>query len=309
MSSDNGGGAPRPEETLGESLDGGGGDDRPPICRRWPQHCLPGASSAMSRARPGNGRTRTLGPAPRGLPTINAGARPGRLSPTCQRPRRREPRCRVRRSRTLAHHSGRRCWTCRRRTPTSTRRSPASWPKPGRTRRRPRTHHAPRGLAPRGRRDGQHPRRPGSPGGGRDDRPGNQMTRRSILTLSDLFRRGRERILRGWTQHAPARTAAGTMCGGERPRRRRVVRGGSCLVQRRHGPRLHQRPVLRAVPRGPGGAPANAGPALPGRRPRRAPRSLERRVPPHPGRRRPPVQRDFRPGRGPGRRLNEDQDR
>ena len=43
------------------------------------------------------------------------------------------------------------------------------------------------------------------------------MTTRSILTLSELLRRGRERILRGWTQHAPARTAAGAMCGADDP--------------------------------------------------------------------------------------------
>ena len=29
--------------------------------------------------------------------------------------------------------------------------------------------------------------------------------------------RGRERLLRGWTQHAPARTASGTMCGASDP--------------------------------------------------------------------------------------------
>ena len=34
-----------------------------------------------------------------------------------------------------------------------------------------------------------------------------------VLTLIELLRRGRERILRGWTQHAPARTITGTMCG------------------------------------------------------------------------------------------------
>ncbi len=39
----------------------------------------------------------------------------------------------------------------------------------------------------------------------------NQKQR--MLTLIELLRRGRERILRGWTQHAPARTAKGTMCG------------------------------------------------------------------------------------------------
>ncbi len=34
-----------------------------------------------------------------------------------------------------------------------------------------------------------------------------------MLTLIELLRRGRDRILRCWTQHAPARTAKGTMCG------------------------------------------------------------------------------------------------
>ena len=34
-----------------------------------------------------------------------------------------------------------------------------------------------------------------------------------MLSLLELLRHGRERILRGWTQHAPARTASGTMCG------------------------------------------------------------------------------------------------
>ena len=92
------------------------------------------------------------------------------------------------------------------------------------------------------------------------------MTTRSILTLSELLRRGRERILRGWTQHAPARTATGTMCGADDPAAVAWVRGGGRLVQRRHGPRLHQRPVLRAVPRGPGRVSANAGRSLPGRR-------------------------------------------
>ena len=43
------------------------------------------------------------------------------------------------------------------------------------------------------------------------------MTTRSILTLNELLRRGRERILQGWTQHAPARTAKGTMCGANDP--------------------------------------------------------------------------------------------
>ena len=43
------------------------------------------------------------------------------------------------------------------------------------------------------------------------------MTTRSILTLSKLLRRGRERILRGWTQHAPACTATGTLCGANDP--------------------------------------------------------------------------------------------
>ena len=38
-----------------------------------------------------------------------------------------------------------------------------------------------------------------------------------MLTLLELLRRGRERILRGWTQHAPARTARGTMCGASDP--------------------------------------------------------------------------------------------
>ena len=38
-----------------------------------------------------------------------------------------------------------------------------------------------------------------------------------ILTLTELLHRGRERILRGWTQHAPAMTARGTMCGASDP--------------------------------------------------------------------------------------------
>ena len=38
-----------------------------------------------------------------------------------------------------------------------------------------------------------------------------------MLTLIDLLRRGRERILHEWTQHAPARTARGTMCGASDP--------------------------------------------------------------------------------------------
>ena len=38
-----------------------------------------------------------------------------------------------------------------------------------------------------------------------------------LLTLIELLRRGRERILRGWTQHAPARTEKGTMCGASDP--------------------------------------------------------------------------------------------
>ena len=38
-----------------------------------------------------------------------------------------------------------------------------------------------------------------------------------MLTLIELLRRGRERILRGWTQHAPATTARGTMCGASDP--------------------------------------------------------------------------------------------
>ena len=44
----------------------------------------------------------------------------------------------------------------------------------------------------------------------------NQKNQR-MLTLIELLRRGRERILRGWTQHAPARTAKGTMCGASDP--------------------------------------------------------------------------------------------
>ena len=38
-----------------------------------------------------------------------------------------------------------------------------------------------------------------------------------MLTPIELLRRGRERILRGWTQHAPARTVKGTMCGASDP--------------------------------------------------------------------------------------------
>ena len=38
-----------------------------------------------------------------------------------------------------------------------------------------------------------------------------------MLTLIELLRTGHERILRGWTQHAPARTAKGTMCGASDP--------------------------------------------------------------------------------------------
>ena len=38
-----------------------------------------------------------------------------------------------------------------------------------------------------------------------------------MLTLIELLRRGRQRILRGWTQHAPAMTAKGTMCGASDP--------------------------------------------------------------------------------------------
>ena len=38
-----------------------------------------------------------------------------------------------------------------------------------------------------------------------------------MLTLIELLRHGRERILRGWTQHAPARAARGTMCGASDP--------------------------------------------------------------------------------------------
>ena len=38
-----------------------------------------------------------------------------------------------------------------------------------------------------------------------------------MLTLTELLDRSRERILRGWTQHAPARTASGTMCGASDP--------------------------------------------------------------------------------------------
>ena len=38
-----------------------------------------------------------------------------------------------------------------------------------------------------------------------------------MLTLIELLRRGRERILRGWTQHAPARIASQAMCGASDP--------------------------------------------------------------------------------------------
>ena len=38
-----------------------------------------------------------------------------------------------------------------------------------------------------------------------------------MLTLIELLRRGRERIRRGWTQHAPARTASAAMCGASDP--------------------------------------------------------------------------------------------
>ena len=38
-----------------------------------------------------------------------------------------------------------------------------------------------------------------------------------MLTPIELLRRGRKRLLRGWTQHAPARTASGTMCGASDP--------------------------------------------------------------------------------------------
>ena len=38
-----------------------------------------------------------------------------------------------------------------------------------------------------------------------------------MLTLIELLRRGRERILHAWTQHAPARTARVTTCGASAP--------------------------------------------------------------------------------------------
>ena len=38
-----------------------------------------------------------------------------------------------------------------------------------------------------------------------------------MLTPIELLCRGRERILRGWTQHVPARTASGTICGASDP--------------------------------------------------------------------------------------------
>ena len=44
------------------------------------------------------------------------------------------------------------------------------------------------------------------------------MTRnKPMLTLLESLRRGRDRIHRGWTEHAPARTAKGTMCGADNP--------------------------------------------------------------------------------------------
>ena len=41
----------------------------------------------------------------------------------------------------------------------------------------------------------------------------NQRMRTSI----ELLARGSERILRGWTQHAPAKAAQGSMCGASEP--------------------------------------------------------------------------------------------
>jgi len=38
-----------------------------------------------------------------------------------------------------------------------------------------------------------------------------------MLTLIELLQRARDRILRVWTQRAPARTAKGTMCGASDP--------------------------------------------------------------------------------------------
>lgn len=38
-----------------------------------------------------------------------------------------------------------------------------------------------------------------------------------ILGVLDVLRRGRDRILRGWTQHAPARNATGISCGANEP--------------------------------------------------------------------------------------------
>lgn len=39
----------------------------------------------------------------------------------------------------------------------------------------------------------------------------------STPTVLDLLERGRDRIRRGWTQHAPARTSKGITCGADSP--------------------------------------------------------------------------------------------
>ncbi len=75
-----------------------------------------------------------------------------------------------------------------------------------------------------------------------------------MLTLIELLRRGRERILRGWTQHAPARTATGTMCGASDPAATAWCAARAAWYADDSIPRLRERPLLPPVPQGPGRA-------------------------------------------------------
>ena len=102
-----------------------------------------------------------------------------------------------------------------------------------------------------------------------------------MLTLIELLRRGRERILRGWTQHAPARTASGTMCGASDPAAIAWCAASAAWYADDSIPDCRERPLLPPVPRGLGRAsPVHPRRSVPGRGPWWPRGPLERRASP-----------------------------
>ena len=62
------------------------------------------------------------------------------------------------------------------------------------------------------------------------------MPTRQTLTVIDILRRGRDRIRRGWTQHAPARDARGITCGANEPAAVAWCAAGASACSNEHHP-------------------------------------------------------------------------